>query len=54
MMRWMVAVCSALAGWPALVETVENRPRIRLGKSKDTAPNPAGASFGEHRCTRHE
>jgi hypothetical protein len=43
-----------LAGWPALVETVENRPRIRLGKSKDNAPNPAGPAFGEHRCTWRE
>lgn len=43
-----------LSGWPALVETVDSRPRIRLGKTKDTPPNPAGASFGEHRCTLRE
>lgn len=44
-------VSGPLADWPALVETVDARPRIRLGKTRETPPNPRGASFGEHRCT---
>ncbi len=43
-----------LALWPALVETVDGRARIRLGKTRETPPNPRGASFGEHRCTVRE
>jgi hypothetical protein len=40
-----------LGGWPALVETVDGKPRVRLGKARDIPPNPNGSSFGEHRCT---
>ena len=40
-----------LKAWPAVVEIVDRRPRIRLGKSRETPPNLRGAASGEHRCT---
>lgn len=44
-------VSGPLQGWPAVIETIEGRVRIRLGRDQYTAPNPQGAGFGEHRCT---
>lgn len=46
-----VFVDGPLAGWPAVLETSDGRPRIRLGRSRGTPPNPEGPATGEHRCT---
>jgi hypothetical protein len=43
-----------LQGWPAVVETIGGQPRIRMGKTRETPPNPKGAATGEHRCTLRE
>jgi hypothetical protein len=49
-----VFVDGPLAGWPAILETAGGRPRIRLGRTQQTPPNPQGAATGEHRCTWRE